>query len=404
VALTTVGCERPDKAPNNSAQGSTSKGKTKVPQPPLVTVPPGHWARPIPVRDEPPASWSTIEKSLLPKDCGTCHPAQLADWQTTLHSKAMSPGLIGQIIAKDRPSFTKSCYHCHAPMTEQLKKIKSGKEWVTNENYNEELRNMGVGCVVCHLRNNKVHGPPPKDGNARDMSALPHGGFEIEPDFQSAKFCSACHQFPASWNQLNGKLLENTYEEWKASPAAKEGKTCQSCHMPDRRHLFKGIHDPEMTRSAFEFTSEVTVTDAGISAVATLKNVGAGHMAPTYVTPRITIQFQQLDSAGNAVGKPSEPTIIQRHISLGEGNDREIFDTRLAPGASATAEWKTKKAATATHVRVEVRCIPDHYYEEFYKRLLKRYPSGSEQHKLITQALAEAEANHFTVFEKSQTL
>ncbi|MES9944225.1 MAG: hypothetical protein ABW080_04625 [Candidatus Thiodiazotropha sp.] len=26
------------------------------------------------------------------------------------------------------------------------------------------------------------------------------------------------------------------------------GQTCQSCHMPDRAHLFHGIHDPDMVR------------------------------------------------------------------------------------------------------------------------------------------------------------
>ncbi|MBA7466455.1 hypothetical protein ES707_01639 [subsurface metagenome] len=51
---------------------------------------------------------------------------------------------------------------------------------------------------------------------------------------------------------------ENTLVEWEQSPAARNGMTCQSCHMPQRRHLWRGIHDPDMVRSGLtpEFVAE----------------------------------------------------------------------------------------------------------------------------------------------------
>ena len=35
-----------------------------------------------------------------------------------------------------------------------------------------------------------------------------------------------------------------------ASRHAREGRACQACHMPERRHLWRGIHDPEMVKRA----------------------------------------------------------------------------------------------------------------------------------------------------------
>ncbi|MBI3628436.1 MAG: cytochrome c554 and C-prime, partial [Candidatus Rokubacteria bacterium] len=84
--------------------------------------------------------------------------------------------------------------------------------------------------------------------------SLPHNGVTRTPAFLRSEFCASCHQFGADGFALNGKLLENTYEEWRASPAARAGRQCQDCHMPDRRHLWRGIHDPDMVKSGVEIS------------------------------------------------------------------------------------------------------------------------------------------------------
>src|SRR2546426_5119071 len=45
------------------------------------------------------------------------------------------------------------------------------------------------------------------------------------PAFLRSEFCQSCHQFTADGFALNGKLLENTYNEWKASRFAREGRS-----------------------------------------------------------------------------------------------------------------------------------------------------------------------------------
>ena len=74
----------------------------------------------------------------------------------------------------------------------------------------------------------------------------PHGGFTVSKAFEDSRFCAHCHQFPDDGPRIAGKLQEDTYQQWLASDYARQdaGKqTCQSCHMPDRKHLWRGIHD-----------------------------------------------------------------------------------------------------------------------------------------------------------------
>jgi hypothetical protein len=77
-----------------------------------------HWEVPIPLQGKPPADWSESEASLAPETCGGCHPAQFKDWKTTIHGRAVGPGLLGQTPAllREEPATAKVCYTCHAPL------------------------------------------------------------------------------------------------------------------------------------------------------------------------------------------------------------------------------------------------------------------------------------------------
>jgi hypothetical protein len=370
------------------------------PPPKASHAPSAHWAWPMPPQGPAPEGWSELEGSLLPHSCGSCHPDQLRDWKGSFHAAAYSPGMIGQFgTFNDRT--VQNCYRCHAPLHETQAKVADGEGvYHPNPDLDPALRSAGVSCAVCHVRRHQRHGPAPADGRKRDMETLPHGGFVIDEDFSRSEFCSFCHQFPPTWRSFNGKLLENTYNEWLASPAAAEGIQCQGCHMPDRRHLFLGIHDKEMTASAFDFAARIESRDGGVvRAVAELTNSGAGHMAPTYTTPRLLVDFLFLDEAGRTLGEASEPHIIQRRVILGTGNDHEAFDTRIAPGATARHELAQAPPAGAATLRARVRVEPDHHYEGLYVGLLPQLAEGSREHRQILEALATARANHYTLFE-----
>src|SRR5438034_11706026 len=77
-----------------------------------------HWRRPLAPQGPPPPRFSPLETSLEPEACGVCHPAQLADWRTSLHAAAMGPGVSGQLVEmlESDPGSALSCFTCHAPL------------------------------------------------------------------------------------------------------------------------------------------------------------------------------------------------------------------------------------------------------------------------------------------------
>src|SRR2546422_268682 len=61
-----------------------------------------HWRAPLAPQGPPPARFTPLEASLAPEACGTCHPAQLADWRSSLHAGSMGPGVAGQLRSEER--------------------------------------------------------------------------------------------------------------------------------------------------------------------------------------------------------------------------------------------------------------------------------------------------------------
>src|SRR5947207_165756 len=130
-------------------------------------------------------------------------------------------------------------------------------------------------------------GPPRRDGSLAPTApseTLPHNGVTRAPAFLRSEFCQSCHQFTADGFALNGKLLENTYNEWKASRFAREGVQCQDCHMPDRRHLWRGVHHPEMVRSGVTIDASAGASRYRpaeiVSVTLTVENTRVGHAFP----------------------------------------------------------------------------------------------------------------------------
>jgi len=256
-----------------------------------------HWRLPIAPQGAPPPAFSRAEASLEPEVCGSCHPQQFAQWRHSLHANAWSPGFSGQLIegALATPSEIRDCQRCHAPLGEQQPFASDGRE---NGAYSETLRSRGIVCASCHRRQHRTFGPPRRSDSAIPPGALPHGGFEVQDEFTQSRFCAGCHQF-FDTDGVNGKPIENTWAEWRASPMAAAGRTCQSCHMPDRAHTWRGIHDREMVREAVGVALvPQDSADGHFRATLVLLNRDVGHAFPTYVTPRVFLDAWQVTAEG----------------------------------------------------------------------------------------------------------
>jgi hypothetical protein len=304
------------------------------------------------------------------------------------------------------------CYSCHAPLTEQQEKIqaKSGSRprFKKNPTFLASLQPKGLICSGCHVRGHQFFGPPKRDGslgNSRPASELPHGGAIRTPAFERAEFCKGCHQFEPDGYALNGKLLENTYNEWLEGPYGREGKTCQGCHMPDRQHLWRGIHDREMVKQGV--TIRLTLgkeryrVGEGVQAMLTVTNSGVGHYFPTYVTPKIIIEVELVDGAGTSVPGSLQKEWIGREATL--DLTKELFDTRIPPGETHTFRYVRTIDRLGLKLKASVVVAPDDFYVRFFEAILPKART-KQARTWLQQAIGEARGSSFILFEEEVVL
>jgi cytochrome c554/c'-like protein len=359
-----------------------------------------HWRSPLAPQGAPPASFSPLEASLAPEACGTCHPVQLADWRTSVHAASMGPGVAGQLVEmlQSDPAAALGCHTCHAPLAEQRPLVAGSvaPDVVPNPVFDPSLRPRGLVCAGCHVRAHERFAPPRRDGSTASTAPrerLPHGGATRTPAFLKSEFCRDCHQFKPDGFALNGKPLENTYAEWQASRFARAGVQCQDCHMPDRRHLWRGIHDPAMVKSGLTITLAREAAAGEMAATLRVENTGVGHAFPTYVTPLVVLRAELLDAGGRVISGSREEHVIGRQIEL--DLSRELTDTRLLPGEHATLRYRRPRGAGA-RARFSVIVYPDAFYTAFFEVLLSQGAGrGTAQ---IEEALAATRRSWFTIF------
>jgi hypothetical protein len=356
-----------------------------------------HWRRAIPPQGQAPAHFSSIERSLQPEACGACHPVQFGDWQASLHSKSMGPGVAGQLVEMAR----------REPIAEQRPELVNARGAVANPDFDNALRARGVICASCHVRGHEHLGPPRRDGSTARRAprdTLPHNGVTRTAAFFRAEFCASCHQFGADGLSLNGKPLENTYEEWRRSPAARRGLQCQNCHMPGRRHLWRGIHDADMVRSGVEITvrADRARYRAGDSmrATLTIATPRVGHAFPTYVTPQVLVRAELVDAQGQPVTGSVEERVIARQVPLDLSH--EISDTRIPPGGRFTLDYSRRLEAVGLKLRVTVTVLLDEFYTRFFEVLLAAGTGEGEAQ--IREALEATRRSAYTLYVKELPL
>jgi len=199
--------------------------------------------------------------------CGTCHPKQYKEWSVSSHSYAqLSPvylSLSSEINELSSGSNGDFCLRCHSPIGANL----GESPFMSNLDRHPTSRE-GITCVVCHRLNktyNKrsgrlalvqgslldpVYGPT---GNEEMARVLKDDAFRVVTEegkpgrkiHKEAKqfaslsqpiFCATCHDVTL----FNGFRLEEAFSEYRTSPAAAKGITCQDCHMGKEQGVATG--------------------------------------------------------------------------------------------------------------------------------------------------------------------
>jgi len=174
--------------------------------------------------------------------------------------------------------------------------------------------------------------------------------------------------------------------------------------MPDRRHLWRGIHDADMVRSGITVRLDPAspASGGGDRVVGTLSvtNTGVGHAFPTYVTPRVVLRGELVGTDGQVVAGSRQETVIARDVTL--DLTAELSDTRLLPGETAVLEYRRSAGVPGMSARFSVVVYPDWFYTRFFDALLRQGAGRGAAE--ITEALAATRRSSFTVFSRDIAL
>ena len=288
-----------------------------------------------------------------PHACGSCHVELYREWVASAHAtSAINDRFLGVLYGpaqppastdtmwaffRDRPDARAVCAPCHLPqaalgdpaMEDPLRLVGTARE--------------GIHCDLCH-KVTDVHADrlPLQHGIHAMELLLPRGkeqvflgplpdaacnGDAYSPVYEAASYCAACHE-----GTLFGTHVYRTYSEWLASPAAREGKTCQSCHMapPQRRrnvarghvgidrppatlstHRFPGGDDERLLRDALQLALEVQQVERDrVVACVSVRAQLTGHRLPTGFPQRhLIVVVRAVDRHGNRLAPCSGPTL-----------------------------------------------------------------------------------------------
>ena len=203
--------------------------------------------------------------------CKVCHPKHYDEWSVSQHAYAqLSPvymavqNTINALTSSTNGDF---CIRCHTQVGMNM----GESTFISNLDRHPTSRE-GITCVVCHRLNieyGKVSGRialvegdlltpvfGPK-GNAelarvlentdqyRVVTKPDEAGRKIHtevgrfPQISTSAFCGVCHDV----NLFNGFRLEEAFSEYKFSPAARQGISCQDCHMGKVQGVVSGFEE-----------------------------------------------------------------------------------------------------------------------------------------------------------------
>jgi len=108
------------------------------------------------------------------------------------------------------------------------------------------------------------------------------------------------------------------------------------------------------------------------------------------------MRAELVDAAGRPVAGSRAERRIGREVSL--DLERELSDTRLAPGERAELPYARTLEGEAVAARFSVIVYPDAFYTAFFETLLRQGAGRGEDD--IRRALDESRRSAFIVFER----
>jgi hypothetical protein len=202
-----------------------------------------------------------------PNNCANCHGEIYREWLGSAHARsATNPKFLslydggplefdnqGHVLSppekwnvlKENPNGSDVCALCHAPTLTAAKPYFDRGIRIANGVHRESgVHRVGVHCDMCHKVNDVPTGKfgtrfgrdaldfflPPKNDpitfGPLDDAVRKGESFAQRPIYKRSEYCASCHE-----GVVFGVHAYSTYSEWLDSPAKKQGKQCQDCHM-----------------------------------------------------------------------------------------------------------------------------------------------------------------------------
>jgi hypothetical protein len=362
-------------------------------------------------------------------NCGNCHAEIFQEWSQSGHARSAVNRCLLDLVAgtdwhgrpgkgwslrDEHPAGVAVCASCHAPTLtdfrdpafDDLRKVRG-------------VAAQGVHCDYCH----KIAGPDPQ---AR--LGITHGRFGLallrptehqlffgpladvdrgedaySPFYRHSRYCASCHE-----GIVFGVHVYSTYSEWLQSPARRQGKHCQHCHMAPTGKMTNiapgrgGIErDPqtlashamfspsldEMLRRCLKVLLEVRQHTGKVQVEVVVVAEDVGHKVPTGFVDRnlvlVVEAFQQgrpaplqqgpvlpSPAGKGTAGKPGR--LFAKQLTDGAGYSpapfwrarTDLHDSRLSPGQPNRSVYQFAAGVD----RIEVRLL----YRRFWPEVIEQ--------------------------------
>jgi hypothetical protein len=303
-------------------------------------------------------------------------------------------------VATQNPLGADVCAACHAPAPTPAQTPGATGLQGVHCDYCHKITGLGDGTLgLSHGRFNlRLQRPGPGEqlffGPLDDVD---RGEDAYSAFYRDSRYCASCHE-----GIVFGTHVYSTYSEWLDSPARREGRQCQDCHMAPTGRLHNlapghgGIErDPatlgnhrffqgslgEMLHRCVRVEAALARDGNGVRCRVSVRVEGAGHRVPTgYIDRQLLLVAEGFDTAGRALAPlrvgsrlPEEagrelagkPGRLYAKVLRDEAGHRpapfwghdgaEPSDTRLIPGQVDRLELEYPAGLARLRVRVLYR-------------------------------------------------
>lgn len=367
---------------------------------------------PLPENDAETYAWVDPDHDPAGKhNCANCHAEMHREWASSAHARSATGRHFRDLyegkhggwgLLTQYPDGSGVCTSCHAPT------VAPGDPATFDLREVAGVAAKGVHCDYCHKiaeaprgRIGLTHGRDgmrvqrPAEGQLffGPLDDVDRGEDAFLPLYKESRYCASCHE-----GVLFGVHVYSTYSEWLESPARREGKQCQTCHMKPTGNMtnlapgkggierapatLAGHHVPgataDMLRGCLKLSVTVTPEPDSLKATVELRAADVGHRVPTgYIDRNLILVIEPTDLHGSALqpsAGPVLPAIRGEPFARKPGKlfakrllardmtpepfwktEADVVDSRLTPGKPDISDYRLPKDTRHLRVRLIYR-------------------------------------------------